>query len=192
MNDDVNINEIIPLHWQICALYSAQQSYFIHTHLYPSDTRWEVWWYKIQRSEVVPIGQPPSLTKQPFPWWGAVSATPAPPFSSLHPALLCFLHAPFGRVTSHPAPSIHPTPTCPFRHHSVVIFWISSFSSTPLPYSHIEINTPTSSWSHDALWVFSSCCFTVEEPAGFDLWCMTSLQHVCAGIFKAQSLQNHQ
>lgn len=91
------------------------------------------------------------------------------PFSHYHQATVSMVRC--GCCYTPPCP-ITSTPTLPFRHYSMCITHrcISSFSSTPLPLSHTEINTPTSSCSHDALWVFSSCCFTVAVPAGFDLW----------------------
>lgn len=58
------------------------------------------------------------------------------------------------------------------------------FSSALVPHSYTEINTPTSLRSHDALWEFSSRCFTVAEPAGFDLWLSIFMYStVCAWMF---------
>lgn len=72
--------------------------------------------------------------------------------------LTCYTPA---RITSTPPPQAHldSLSSC-----------FSSFSSTPLPRAHLKINTPTSSRSPDALWVFSSRCFTVAELADIDMW----------------------
>ncbi len=99
------------------------------------------------------------LWNQPHP------LTPSLPLCSVStfpPQLSCTPPCP---ITPTPPPHAH----LDITQWVFVIYRISSFSSTPLPHSLIKINTLTSSCSHDALWVFSSCCFTVAEPAGFDL-----------------------
>lgn len=68
------------------------------------------------------------------------------------------------------------TPACiastppPHARLDPLISCFSSFSSTPLPRAHFKINTPTSSRSPDALWVFSSRCFAAAERADIDAW----------------------
>lgn len=95
-------------------------------------------------------------------------------FSFLLHTRLCFLMFLFHFYTSFvDGALVHSlllhTPILKFIQWTSVTFCISTFNSTPLPLSHIQINKPTSCWSHDALWVFSSCCLTVLKPAGFDL-----------------------
>lgn len=69
---------------------------------------------------------------------------------------------------SFPSPAFIPSTPPPQAHLDSLILCFSSFSSTPLPRAHLKINTPTSSRSPDALWVFSSRCFPVAELADID------------------------
>ena len=118
---------------------------------------WPTWHHHLATVSMVRCGccDPPPHPSSP-------SLRPALPFSSTPLSCVCNL---LRNTSSPPSHARLDITQC-----GCVISSISSFSSTSLPHSLVQINTPTSSRSHDALWVFSSCCCAVAEPAGFDLW----------------------